>query len=567
MLTSRFLVRSSALVAAAMLLASCSVQNRTASVQSTTPIPARLLAEMTAKGMKPSSPILVRVYKQDAEMELWKQTESGRYALLKSYPICRWSGQLGPKKTEGDRQVPEGFYTVSPGALNPNSKYYLSYDVGFPNNVDRQLGRSGGNIMVHGVCSSRGCLAMTNDQMGEIYAVTREALKGGQPNFQFQSYPFRMTAENMATNRKNPNAGFWQNLKQGSDNFEVTGQPPQVAACNGRYVFNGQGGQACGVKPGDASVAAQMAQKTERDQARFASLVASGRPAMTALYEDGGENDLFRARAVAGGIPGLDRPYTQVPQPTLVALNDSGTPASSADATAAAHMTYSAAETLLMSEAMVARRSASPQSSEAIGKRQLLVYARLIGTPMAKPAAPQTVLAQTMPVQSAPAQSPSGQASGQISGQVLAFAETGSTRLASAGPLVLSPAPVVLASAGGESSRPFYAGMLRYVGLGGEPAPAQGVSQVAVVAPDNTGSTTVVKSAATDDQPFYQRWLGLGSAGPSAADQAQAAVPPAVGAIAEPESPRSDPRAAHRRRAPVLQQAALRQSFAAFEAN
>ncbi len=82
-------------------------------------------------------------------------------ALLKTFPMCRWSGQLGPKVKEGDRQVPEGFYTITPGAMNPNSSFYLSFNVGYPNNFDRQLGRSGAHIMVHGDCSSMGCFAMT----------------------------------------------------------------------------------------------------------------------------------------------------------------------------------------------------------------------------------------------------------------------------------------------------------------------------------------------------------------------------------------------------------------------
>src|SRR5262249_10908701 len=151
------------------------------------PIPQKLLSEMQAKGMTRSSPILVRIYKQESELELWKQTSGGSYALLKSYPICRWSGQLGPKKNEGDRQVPEGFYSVSPGQMNPNSNYYLSFDVGYPNAIDRAQGRSGGDIMVHGACSSRGCFAMTDKEVAEIYAVAREALGSGQPSFQLQS--------------------------------------------------------------------------------------------------------------------------------------------------------------------------------------------------------------------------------------------------------------------------------------------------------------------------------------------------------------------------------------------
>ena len=170
----------------------------------------------------PSSPVLIRTYKQEAEFEIWKMRSDGRYALLKTYPMCRWSGQLGPKTREGDRQVPEGFYPITPGQMNPNSNYYLSFNVGYPNAFDRAFGRTGGAIMVHGACSSAGCMSMTDAQIAEIYAIAREAFNGGQREIQMQSYPFHMTAENLAKHRLDPNIDFWKQLKNGSDHFEVT---------------------------------------------------------------------------------------------------------------------------------------------------------------------------------------------------------------------------------------------------------------------------------------------------------------------------------------------------------
>ena len=122
----------------------------------------------------PSSPTLIRTYKKEAELEIWKMKSDGQYALLKTYPMCRWSGQLGPKKREGDMQVPEGFYTIAPGQMNPNSHYYLAFNVGYPNAYDRAYGRTGGNVMVHGVCSSAGCFSMTDEQVADIYAIARE---------------------------------------------------------------------------------------------------------------------------------------------------------------------------------------------------------------------------------------------------------------------------------------------------------------------------------------------------------------------------------------------------------
>ena len=90
------------------------------------------------KGMEEVAPIVLRIFKEDGEMEVWKKkTETGRYALLKKYDICKWSGKLGPKIKEGDRQAPEGFYTVTPAQMNPKSSYYLSFNIGFPNTFDR----------------------------------------------------------------------------------------------------------------------------------------------------------------------------------------------------------------------------------------------------------------------------------------------------------------------------------------------------------------------------------------------------------------------------------------------
>jgi len=184
------------------------------------------------------SPILVRLFKQEAELEVWKQDRSGRFALLKAYPICRWSGDLGPKVREGDRQAPEGFYAISPAQMNPQSAYYLSFNTGYPNAYDRSLGHTGSELMVHGDCSSRGCYAMTDEQIAEIYSLGRESFFGGQKSFQFQAYPFKMTPVNMAKHRNNPNMPFWKMIKEGYDHFEVTRQEPKVDFCEKKYVFD-----------------------------------------------------------------------------------------------------------------------------------------------------------------------------------------------------------------------------------------------------------------------------------------------------------------------------------------
>ncbi|MGE0280350.1 MAG: L,D-transpeptidase family protein [Rhizobiaceae bacterium] len=197
-----------------------------------------LQAEMKRKGMERGSPILGRIFKEEKVLEIWKQTQTGRYAVIASYPICIYSGKLGPKFTEGDRQAPEGFYTVRPAQMNPNSKFTLAFNIGYPNAYDRANGRTGSNLMVHGACSSSGCYSMTDPQMKQIFAFAAEAFKGGQSEFQVQAYPFRMTAQNMARYRNDHNYAFWKMLKEGYDEFEVNKKPPRVDICEKRYVFN-----------------------------------------------------------------------------------------------------------------------------------------------------------------------------------------------------------------------------------------------------------------------------------------------------------------------------------------
>ena len=172
------------LAALALLAAGCVSTVLDVDSKAIQPIPAKLVGEMSRKAMSPSSPILVRIFKEESELELWKGDRSGRYALLKTYPMCRWSGKLGPKTRNGDRQAPEGFYHVSASMLNPNSQYYLSFNLGYPNKLELALGYSGEALMVHGACSSSGCFALTDQGVAEIYAVAREALKGGQSSFQ-----------------------------------------------------------------------------------------------------------------------------------------------------------------------------------------------------------------------------------------------------------------------------------------------------------------------------------------------------------------------------------------------
>ena len=177
--------------------------------KATKKLPPELLALLQQKKMPERSPILVRVFKEEAELEVWKQDTAGRFEILKTYPICRWSGDLGPKLWEGDGQTPEGFYRVTPGQMNPHSNYYLSINIGYPNSFDKANIRDGSLLMIHGDCRSAGCYAMTDDQISEIYSLARDSFLGSRPSFQIQTYPFRLTPANLARHRNNPNLAFW----------------------------------------------------------------------------------------------------------------------------------------------------------------------------------------------------------------------------------------------------------------------------------------------------------------------------------------------------------------------
>ncbi|APO76563.1 L,D-transpeptidase domain-containing protein [Rhizobium etli 8C-3] len=204
------------------------------------PLPARILADMKTKGMDRNSPIMIRIFKEEGALEVWKAKTDNRFDKIADYKICAWSGRLGPKVKTGDRQAPEGFYNLTRANLNPNSKYYLAINTGFPNRYDAVNGRTGSDLMIHGACSSSGCYSMTDEQVLEIYAFARDAFKGGQTTVQLQAFPFRMTAENMFKHRLNQNYDFWKMLKVGYDNFEVTKRPPEVNVCEKKYVFNQQ---------------------------------------------------------------------------------------------------------------------------------------------------------------------------------------------------------------------------------------------------------------------------------------------------------------------------------------
>jgi murein L,D-transpeptidase YafK len=314
---NRPLVRAllvSAAVAAAFALAGCNPDDIVPTGRSQAPLSEKTLADMQAKQMDKDSPILVRVFKEESEMEVWKKNRDGEFALLKTYPICRWSGDLGPKIKEGDRQAPEGFYSITPGQMNPNSNYYLAFNTGYPNAFDRAWNRTGSELMVHGDCSSRGCYAMTDEQIQEIYALARDSFFGGQKDFQFEAFPFRMTALNMAKHRNNPNFAFWKMIKEGYDHFEATHQESKVAVCEKRYVFdavspenasrplsfNARG--KCPVFKLDPAIADAVLDYRRKDQVEMANYIARDIATVPFRVGDGGMNPVFEAKATGRGL-------------------------------------------------------------------------------------------------------------------------------------------------------------------------------------------------------------------------------------------------------------------------
>jgi murein L,D-transpeptidase YafK len=274
------------------------------------PLPVALTAEIGKRKMPQKSPILIRIFKEEAELEVWKQDARGRFALLKTYPICRWSGGLGPKVREGDGQAPEGFYTVTPGQMRPNSNYYLAFDLGFPNVYDKANDRTGSFLMVHGNCASVGCYAMTDEQIQEIYSLGRDSFLGGQQAFQVQAYPFRMTPLNMALHRNDPNMPFWRMIKEGNDHFEATGAEPHVDVCEKRYVFDArspvkasralafQSREKCPVYKIPEATAAAVKVRQAADERAFAEYVNRGVATVPVETGMGGMHPVFRARLV-----------------------------------------------------------------------------------------------------------------------------------------------------------------------------------------------------------------------------------------------------------------------------
>ena len=190
-------------------------------------------------GLKKGDEVLIRIFKEEAMLELWmKPAGKAQYVHFSNYPICNFSGTLGPKIYEGDLQAPEGFYRVNKQALNPHSRFYKSFNLGYPNTFDRSLGRTGSYLMVHGKCDSIGCYAMTDAQIEEIYGLVELALKNGQEYVEVQAYPFKMEDARLSREKASRHYEFWGNLREGYQKFEKEQKPLDYGVHRGRYLFN-----------------------------------------------------------------------------------------------------------------------------------------------------------------------------------------------------------------------------------------------------------------------------------------------------------------------------------------
>ena len=188
--------------------------------------------------------MLIRVFKMECIMEVWIQKADGKYIKFKEFDIYALSGLLGPKRQEGDKQVPEGYYYIK--EFNPQSNYYLSLGINYPNESDMKLSsaeRKGRDIFIHGARCSAGCLAMSNYYIEDIYMCAVKAHTNGQERIPVEIFPFKMTDKNMAYYNHwgvyQKQAPFWNNIRKGYAFFEKTKRIPEVTvADNGEYEFS-----------------------------------------------------------------------------------------------------------------------------------------------------------------------------------------------------------------------------------------------------------------------------------------------------------------------------------------
>lgn len=251
---------------------------------------------LNTRGLKVGAAIFIRAFKAESELEVWMQ-KGDRFVLFATYPVCNWSGTLGPKLREGDRQTPEGFYTVSRSQIYHVGRWPHSLNLGFPNIYDQSQARTGSHILIHGGCTSVGCYAMTNPIMDEIYNLTKAALAAGQKHIPVHAFPFRMTDANMKAAKEHPWRDFWANLKEGYDSFARTRRPPRVTVCNNTYKIADRA--AGDDEPGPINACAETIAEIKAQQDWLNQLP---RPKVLAALR----RDPLRGLAMARTLPGLE---------------------------------------------------------------------------------------------------------------------------------------------------------------------------------------------------------------------------------------------------------------------
>jgi murein L,D-transpeptidase YafK len=308
-----------AIVVATLALAGCGgLLPKNSSLRAQQSVKQATVDKLKAMGSSPGQAMMIRIFKETNELEVWKRTTAGVFKHFKTYDICAYSGTFGPKIKEGDRQAPEGFYNIGPAQMNPNSNYYLSFDTGFPNKFDRVWGRTGSDLMVHGDCSSRGCYSMTDEAIAEIYALVRESFAGGNSVVQMQIFPFRMTPQKLAAYSTNAHIDFWMNIKEGYDRFELSKTPPHWDVCEKKYAFELKGpngaaleaAAACPARENDpllTALQAKQAADAEAYRVEVAAIAARDQKAADALAAEEAAKAAAKARgdAVGGFFSGL----------------------------------------------------------------------------------------------------------------------------------------------------------------------------------------------------------------------------------------------------------------------
>lgn len=272
-----------------------------------TPDLSKLGERLAQKGLKLGAPVFIRVFKTESKLEVWMKKDD-RFIHFATYPVCNWSGTLGPKIAEGDKQTPEGFYTVNRRRLHLIGRWPRSLNLGFPNIFDQAHARTGSYILVHGGCSSVGCFAMTNAVMKEIYQITSRAIRTGrQRHVPIHVFPFHMTEDNMAKHKASPWIDFWQDLKAGYETFERTRIPPQVSVCRGRYVVRDADGIAegdtrplavCGV-PSAAVEISELLDPIVQDPSQWKSLSQDNKIYLEAALAPALKQDLISGKLKA----------------------------------------------------------------------------------------------------------------------------------------------------------------------------------------------------------------------------------------------------------------------------